>query len=318
MPPRRLTRRRPRRRRWPPPLPLPLPVAAAPHWPPVPRPPPPVEPPGWRPLRPVERVDPAPGRGSPSSPLPLVGWLVPTTSPARPLTGPARPLSAAVPAPPSAAASRSARAQSRPSARSGRSGPCTGSRLVHRRRRREVRREPGLGCGVHVCGNGVRPHQPLVGLDRRVGVHEARGDRLERRLCVLNVLYGRVVLVVQDGALLLLLGQGALSARPATVSRSICDWLGAGPGRVVEVVAPAPDGLDNDTPRNPAITMARLIWARLRTVPRNSLHPRRKRNAWVVAKYACDRFGPVAADFVGVSSCARLTTTGRASYGARA
>ena len=54
---------------------------------------------------------------------------------------------------------------------------------------------------------------------------------------------------------------------------SICDWLGAGPGRVVEVVAPAPDAVDSHTPRNAAITIALLRWARLRTVPRQFTAP---------------------------------------------
>ena len=52
-----------------------------------------------------------------------------------------------------------------------------------------------------------------------MGVHEARGNRLERRLRVLEVLHGRVVFVVQDGALLLLLGQGALYLRDLRLCR---------------------------------------------------------------------------------------------------
>src|SRR5271165_2526082 len=53
----------------------------------------------------------------------------------------------------------------------------------------------------------------------------------------------------------------------------ICDWLGAGPGSVVEVVAPAaPRGRSHD-PKAPATSAARAIRVRPRTVFRQSTAP---------------------------------------------
>ena len=85
------------------------------------------------------------------------------------------------------------------------------ARLVLRRRGGEVGGEPGLGCAVDV---GLRPRQCATSrLSASTAARswvEVRGDGLQRRLRVLEVLLRRVVLVVEDGGLLLLLGQRGL------------------------------------------------------------------------------------------------------------
>ena len=53
----------------------------------------------------------------------------------------------------------------------------------------------------------------------------------------------------------------------------ICDWLGAGPGSVVEVAAPAAPRGRSHEPRAPAISVARAIRVRPRTVFRQSTAP---------------------------------------------
>src|SRR5580704_1235854 len=53
----------------------------------------------------------------------------------------------------------------------------------------------------------------------------------------------------------------------------ICDWLGAGPGSVVEVTAPAAPRGRSHEPRAPAISVARAIRVRPRAVFRHSTAP---------------------------------------------
>ncbi len=74
----------------------------------------------------------------------------------------------------------------------------------------EVGGEPGLRRAVHVGRDGVSCDEPPVGVHGGTLLDEARSDRLQCRLRVLDILLCRVVLLVEDGGLLLLLGQRRL------------------------------------------------------------------------------------------------------------
>ena len=83
--------------------------------------------------------------------------------------------------------------------------------LVQSGRGGKVRGEAGLRRAVDVRLHRVLCHEPPVLVDGRPRMDEICGDRLHSRLRVLEVLLRRVVLVVEDGGLLLLLGQRALN-----------------------------------------------------------------------------------------------------------
>ena len=83
----------------------------------------------------------------------------------------------------------------------------------------EVRREAGLRRAVDVRLDRIVGDEVLVDLDRRLRAHELRGEGLLLALIVLQGLDGGVVLVVEDGGLLFLLGQASTrSAQPVTPS----------------------------------------------------------------------------------------------------
>ena len=207
-------------------------------------PPPPPRPPAAplesRPARLPGPADPAPGSGSPSSSRPPARWPAPATWPAPPPTAPAPPPSAA-----------------RPPAVCRRVSDCSSevSSLVRlptiwfvywlrawfmRRRRGEVGGEPGLGRSVDV---GLRrrrwpraacrrspPNARGRGWRRSTAARPARSARfcsavlyLSSRTEVCCSSWARVVSIWLTCDCVAL----------------IWDWFGAGPGSVVDVVAPA-------------------------------------------------------------------------------
>lgn len=77
----------------------------------------------------------------------------------------------------------------------------------------------------------------------------------------------------------------------------ICDWFGAGPGNVVDVVAPAlaTVATDSNVPSTATTMVTLRKGARLRTVLRPfTASTAHQRNGYMVAKEACPRFCPVA------------------------
>jgi hypothetical protein len=78
----------------------------------------------------------------------------------------------------------------------------------------------------------------------------------------------------------------------------ICDWFGAGPGDVVEVVAPAfavAVAVDSNAARTPTTIVSLTREARLRTVPRQfTASTAQQRNGCLVAYWASPLFPSVA------------------------
>ena len=208
--PRRSRSHRPLRPRLPPLPPQRPPVAAPPRSAPPPRPPLPAAPLEWPLSRLPGPAGPAPGSGSPSSWRPLARWPAPVTSPGPPPTGPAPPPPAARPPGP-AGASRTAAARSRPWSGCRRSGSCTGCaprsawptwRSRRRTRSRVFRRRRPATASFATSS-------------RSTFTAERAWTRLAAIVCSAVCAFwrfccGRVVLVVEDGGLLLLLGQRRL------------------------------------------------------------------------------------------------------------
>ena len=94
-----------------------------------------------------------------------------------------------------------------------------GARQLVAGRRVEVRGVARLGRAVDVGLDGVVGDEPLVDVDRRLGPDHGGVEGGQRVLRVLGVLFGRVVLLVEDGRLLLLLRQRGLDLRHLRLRR---------------------------------------------------------------------------------------------------
>ena len=139
--------------------------------------------------------------------------------------------------------------------------------LVQRRRGVEVRRHSRLGSAVHVGGDGVVRHQPLVHLDGvRVCCKFASIDCSALwALCRLTaVLYRSSSTAVCCSSCTSVLSICVTCDREVL----ICDWFGAGPGSVVGVApAPAP-GMQSSATNSPGAMAAPGTLGPPRTVDR--------------------------------------------------